>query len=174
MIFRPYSTLIYDASPTRESRSHSLFGHKLYIHPINSSMVNTFNLHSLLLSSTFTWWKTMILKFLRKLVMQNKIFNIIWQMMKMVIVVPFLVKEIIFQPLTMILLSILRSKKICGEIILQVLNLFHFIIVIYYYIKVMISRFVSSVCKPAKVAKTSQQIVPTLYKNGMSFPYQKK
>jgi len=89
-------------------------------------------------------------------------------------VVPFLVKEMIFQPLTMILLSILRSKKICGEIILQVLTLFHFIIVIYYYIKVMISRFVPSVCKPAKVAKTSQQIVPTLYKIGMSFPYQEK
>ena len=52
-VFFPTGRSSYNASPTRESRSHSLLGHKHYIHPINPSMVNTFNLHLSNLFLTF-------------------------------------------------------------------------------------------------------------------------
>ena len=128
-LFFPTGRSSYSASPTRESSHTHFLGHKHYFRPINSSMVNTFIFHLSILLLTFPQWLTVILTFLWRLVISKMLFYKYYHLMNLFKVVPFLVRKIIFQPLTMILWSILRSKKICGEIILQFLCLFHFNIV---------------------------------------------
>ena len=102
-LFFPTGRSSYSASPTRESSHTHFWGHKHYFRPINSSMVNTFILHLSILLLTFPQWLTVILTFLWRLVISKMLFYKYYHLMNLFKVVPFLVRKIIFQPLTMIL-----------------------------------------------------------------------